>query len=141
MLRKLIWLAVLITLIAISIFVIKQYFWKTQTNLSENENIIRVETPRPNEKIVSPLFVKGEARGYWFFEASFPIKLVDENNNVLAIGIAQAKEDWMTENFVPFETKIEFSKPTAKKGFLILEKDNPSGLPENSKEIKIPINF
>ena len=122
-------------------------FWNYQKNTEdtgnelEKQNLIRVQKPRPNETIQSPLEIKGEARGHWFFEASFPVKLLDSEGQVLATGIAQALSDWMTEDFVLFEVKIEFQKPKTKKGLLILEKDNPSGLPENADELRIPVRF
>ena len=47
----------------------------------------------------------------------------------------------MTENFVPFRTELEFRTPTTERGTLVLEKDNPSGLPENSDELRIPVRF
>jgi len=110
-------------------------------NELEKQDLIRTTNPRPNELIQSPLEIKGEARGYWFFEASFPIKLVDEKGNELGMAIAQAQSDWMTEDFVPFEAKLEFQKPETKKGFLILKKDNPSGLQENDDELRMPVRF
>lgn len=110
-------------------------------NELEKQNLIKVSKPRPNELTESPLEIRGEARGYWFFEASFPVKLLDGNNKEIGWGIAQAKSDWMTEDFVPFEAKIEFQSPMTKKGILILEKDNPSGLPENADELHFPVRF
>lgn len=103
--------------------------------------LVEVESPATDEKVSSPLFVSGRARGVWFFEASFPVELTDENDNILARGIATAKDDWMTEEFVPFEAKLEFEKPSSDSGFLILKKDNPSGLPENDDFMKIPVRF
>ena len=103
--------------------------------------MIKINNPRPNQTIQSPLAISGEARGYWFFEASFLIKLFDENNNLITTAVAKAQGDWMTENFVPFEADLNFSQPSAEKGFLVLEKDNPSGLSENADELRIPIKF
>ncbi len=105
------------------------------------EDLIVVENPRAQEEISSPLFISGKARGYWFFEASFPIELVDENNNLIAQTIAQAKGEWMTEDFVPFEATLNFVNPKTNKGFLIFRKDNPSGLKENDDELRVPIIF
>ncbi|MGB9743628.1 MAG: Gmad2 immunoglobulin-like domain-containing protein, partial [Minisyncoccales bacterium] len=105
------------------------------------EDLIQVESPIANETISSPLIVKGRARGNWFFEASFPVKLLDENGNILAQTYASAKGDWMTTEFVSFEAEIVFSAPSASKGILILEKDNPSGLPEHADELRIPVFF
>jgi spore germination protein GerM len=54
---------------------------------------------------------------------------------------AQAQGDWMTTNFVPFSSTLTFSTPTTPTGILVLQKDNPSGLPENDAEIRIPVRF
>lgn len=107
---------------------------------------IRVDSPRPNQIIKSPLAVTGEARGNWFFEASFPVVLTDWDGRIIAQGIAQASEDWMTTDFVPFEATLEFQKPEfigdfSTRGFLILKKDNPSGLPEHDDAVEIPVVF
>ncbi|MFH1997321.1 MAG: hypothetical protein ABII94_01360, partial [Patescibacteria group bacterium] len=37
-------------------------------NELEKIDLIRVNNPRPNQIIQSPILIKGEARGYWFFE-------------------------------------------------------------------------
>jgi len=47
----------------------------------------------------------------------------------------------MTENFVPFAVSLAFDQPTTATGTLVLQKDNPSGLPENADEITIPVRF
>jgi len=110
-------------------------------NVIEKQDLIVVSTPRPNDSVKSPLLIKGEARGFWFFEASFPVRLLDGNGKELGTAIAQAKSDWMTEDFVPFEATLEFQLPETKKGTLILEKDNPSDLPENADELRFPVRF
>ncbi|MFH1030692.1 MAG: GerMN domain-containing protein [bacterium] len=108
---------------------------------SDKSNLIRVEIPKPDDIIFSPLTVKGEARGNWFFEGSFPVKLYNENNNLLSVSIAQAKGEWMTENLVPFEAEIVFDNPGQGKGTLVFEKDNPSDMPELDDELRIPVFF
>ncbi len=110
-------------------------------NELELRNLIQVSNPRPNQKITSSLSISGQAVGNWFFEASFPIELQDEQGNKLAETVAKAEGEWMTEEFVPFTAKLEFKKPKTNKGKLILKKDNPSGLPENDNELLIPILF
>jgi len=109
--------------------------------LCPHEDLIRVFTPQANEKISSPLLIQGEARGFWFFEATFPVKLLDGQGNLIAQHYAQAKGDWMTEDFVSFEAELVFEAPTTQKGWLVLEKDNPSDLSENAEELRIPIIF
>ncbi len=110
-------------------------------NELEKTDLIRIDYPRPNQPISSPLYISGEARGSWFFEASFPVKLLDKNDNLLATGIAQAQDEWMTENFVPFTATLEFDSNDFQSGILILVKDNPSGLPENDDQLIVPVKF
>lgn len=110
-------------------------------NELEKQDLIIVDDPRPNTEVVNPIIVRGKARGNWFFEASFPIRLIDENGNELGRAIAQAEGEWMTTEFVPFTTNLNFSTLQTKKGKLILEKDNPSGMSENSDELIIPVFF
>ena len=108
---------------------------------SDKSDLIQVDSPKLGATIESPIEVKGKARGYWFFEASFPVKVVDENGVLLGLGIAQAEGEWMTEEFVPFSVKIRFEVSTSTSGYLVLEKDNPSGDPTRDDELKIPIVF
>jgi hypothetical protein len=106
-----------------------------------NKNIF-VTNPISNTEISSPLVVTGEAKGTWFFEASFPVVLTNWDGLIIGQGIAQAKGDWMTENFVPFTATLNFTKPSyGKNGFLILKKDNPSGLAQYDDSIEIPVKF
>lgn len=102
---------------------------------------IKINKPKTNEIVKSPLTIEGIARGAWFFEASAPIRLLDANNKELAAGHIETKSDWMTADFVPFKATVEFTQPETAQGILIIEKDNPSDLPENSNEIQIPVYF
>ena len=119
-----------------------QTFAELVGNELEKINLIRLSTPRPNEIIKNPLIVRGEARGFWFFEAGFPVILTDWDGRIIGQGIATAEKEWMTEEFVPFSATVKFTDPTYKNnGSLILKKDNPSGLPEHDDALEIPIFF
>lgn len=102
---------------------------------------IRVTNPLSNILMQSPFTIVGEARGAWFFEGSFPIRLIDANGKEILSSHVQAKSNWMTNDFVPFEAKITFNTPETDTGTLILMKDNPSGLVQNNNSISIPIRF
>lgn len=111
------------------------------TSTPKASSEIEISSPLSGAEISSPLIVKGRARGNWYFEASFPVQLVDESGKVLATVPAQAQDDWMTEDFVPFEVKLEFDSPAAKKGSIVFNNDNPSGNPETAKSVELPIIF
>jgi hypothetical protein len=112
------------------------------------KDIIRLTTPAQGDLIESPLTLTGEARGMWYFEASFPVMLTNWDGLIIAEGIAQAQSDWMTEEYVPFEVTLTFEPPYKvgdpdfmQKGALILKKDNPSGLPENDDAFETTVLF
>jgi len=104
------------------------------------ENNVRVISPISDGTVSSPLEVTGEAKGIWFFEGSFPAKLVDEKGQTIAEAPATALGEWMTTDIVPFRAILEFSAPSGSSGTLILSRDDPSGqlVPE---EVKIPVTF
>ncbi len=110
-------------------------------NELEKIDLIRINSPRPNQIISSPLIVEGEARGSWFFEGSFPVELQDDKGNTIALKPTDISTNWMTDDFVPFHVIIEFNQPTSTTGMLILHKDNPSGLQELDDALIIPIKF
>lgn len=109
----------------------------TFTNASGND--IAVQTPFPGAVVGKQFSVLGEARGMWYFEASFPIELLDKDGNSLAIAVAQAQGEWMTENFVPFRAEIQAPETYIGPATLMLRRDNPTGLPEYDASISFPI--
>lgn len=110
-------------------------------NELEKADLIKVSSPRPNGTVTSPLEVTGEARGYWYFEASFPVKIYDASGKELGTAVAEATDDWMTNEFVPFKATLTFAAPESGKGYLVLQKNNPSGLKENDDSLIMPIKF
>lgn len=112
---------------------------ETEQNPDSHADLIVVETPASNSVISNPLTVTGRARGFWYFEASFPVELYGQDGELLAIGIAQAQTEWMTEDFVDFVATLDYESETAQNGKLIFRKDNASGLPEHDDHIEIPV--
>lgn len=120
-----------------------QNFVETIPQGQDKSDLIRVSSIAPGEAIASPLILTGEARGTWYFEASFPIAIEDAGGNVIGQGYAQADGEWMTEDFVPFTSiPITFAaQPAGSSGMVVLVKDNPSSLPEHDDYLEIPITF
>jgi hypothetical protein len=106
------------------------------------KDLVVLTSPLAGASITSPVTITGRARGTWFFEASFPVNIVDWDGLIIGQGIAQAQGDWMTSEYVPFTATITFTKPTVKNnGWMILKKDNPSGLPEHDDAFEVPVLF
>jgi hypothetical protein len=101
-----------------------------------------VTAPLANAVVSSPLAVAGTVTGGgWFFEAVFPVKVLDGDGSVLGQGQAQAQSDWMTTGTVPFAASIVFTAPKYATGTILFAKDNPSGLPQNAAEFQLPVRF
>ncbi|MEK7661988.1 MAG: Gmad2 immunoglobulin-like domain-containing protein [Patescibacteria group bacterium] len=137
----------LLLIFAAAAIAVAGYFYyfssvKTPDNGADLSDLIQVSYPKPGQKITSPLKISGKARGYWFFEASFPVILTDWDGKIIAEHYAKAEGEWMTEEFVSFTSEIKFEKPAyGERGFLILKKDNPSDRRELDDSISIPVNF
>lgn len=106
------------------------------------DTLVRLATPAPGDTVTSPLTLRGEARGSWYFEASFPVRLLDADGREIAATYASAQGEWMTREFVPFASSVTFvSPPAGSPGTLVLVKDNPSDQRELDDERRIPVVF
>ena len=103
-------------------------------------SMIEVFSPHPGGVVGKEFVVVGKARGNWYFEGSFPVVVIGSDGNQIGAGIATATGEWMTTDFVEFQTEL-IDLPSAYMGpaTLVLRRDNPSGLPENDASISIPI--
>jgi hypothetical protein len=105
--------------------------------------LLQLDQPHDGQTISSPLTISGKARGEWFFEATFPVVLTNWDGLIIAEGFATAQGDWMTQDFVPFTAELSFVSDTtvSNRGSLILQKANPSGLPEHDDAYEITVLF
>ena len=117
------------------------------TSCEENKNIGEGRTLvlynfREGDILQTGYVIEGKTKDNFFFEGTFPILIQDLNGSNLGNSFAQSKTDWMTSDYVEFATEpLNFDKKDNKEGYLIFKKDNPSGLSENDKEIKIKVRF
>jgi len=139
-----VWIPVLVLAVAIGVLLYVQA-GKNQppSNIISQTNAnIQVIQPVVNGTVTSPLVIFGKAVGNWYFEASFPIKLYNNNNVLIGQTTAQAQGDWMTTNFVPFTASLTFpAQATGSVGTLVLEKDNPSGELQNADSYSMNVTF
>lgn len=98
-----------------------------------------VTSPEPGTTVGKTFQVKGEAPGNWYFEASFPVKVIDPQGNTLANSYGQAQSEWMTTDQVPFIAEVKIEKAYTGPATVIIMKDNPSGLPEHDDSIDFQI--
>jgi hypothetical protein len=110
-------------------------------NQLEYHDEIIILSPRPGETVKRNLTISGQAKGQWFFEGQFSAELLNDKGESLGQTAVKATAEWMTEDFVPFEATMNISKSESHNGNLYLRNANPSGLPENEKEIRIPVNI
>lgn len=139
---RLIWMIVGLVIVLGGAFLI----WRNSAsvdrgNAKEMADLIVLDTPKPNAELQSPVEISGQARGQWYAESSFPLRLLDGNGQELVAKPVKATGDWMTQDFVPFATTLEFAQPTTATGTLMLLKDNPSGKPENDAFLRVPVKF
>jgi hypothetical protein len=102
---------------------------------------LRVDTPQAGQTVSSPLVVRGSARGPWFFEATFPVTLLDGHGQRIAQAHATAQGEWMTTDWVPFSASLEFAPPATATGTLLIENANPSGDPGRAQSRRIEVRF
>lgn len=118
----------------------RNFRWEL-TGKEKEETEVIIFSPQPNQLVDSPLRVEGKAKGTWFFEAAMPIKILDEEGRELAVSYAQALDNWMTEDFIPFSGEIRFISDKEQAGLLVLNKANPSGLAEYEEAFSLPVRL
>lgn len=111
----------------------------TYKNASVND--IVPELPSVGAVVGKEFKVTGKARGYWFFEASFPISVLDKNGETLTTSVAKAGGEWMTTDFVNFSADISIPENYTGPATLFLNKDNPSDMRSKDASISFPITI
>lgn len=109
-----------------------------------DESTASVSNLSANQRISSPFTLRGMAEG-WFFEGSFTVKVFDTiGGTQIGTGFAMVPPgagSWMDPGSLPFEAQVYFVSNELSEGVLVLEKANPSGLPEHDESITIPVRF
>jgi hypothetical protein len=111
------------------------------TYSNSTKDMITVDLPFPGAVTGKDFIIKGQARGTWFFEGSFPVVVLDKDGKVLFAGIATSSESWMTTNFIPFSSSVKVPVSYIGKATVILKKDNPSGEASRDASISFPITI
>lgn len=76
------------------------------------------------------------------FEGQMSLTLRIQDGPSFGTTTLKADGDWMTSEKVPFSGRLTFLPPAnVDVAILVIEADNPSGLPENEKKIEIPVRL
>jgi hypothetical protein len=100
---------------------------------------VLVDSPRPGAVVGKSFSVMGRARGSWFFEASFPVEVLDQSGNVVASAPATTTAPWMTNDLIPFRANLMVPASYIGPATILLKKDNPSGQSENDASVSYPV--
>ncbi len=98
-----------------------------------------VTSPASGAKVAHTFTVSGSAPNNWYFEAVFPIQVRDSNDDLIANAQARAQSDWTKPGMIAFTANVTIDAAYSGPATLIVLKDNPSGNPENSDEVTVPI--
>lgn len=91
-----------------------------------------------NQSVSLPYQINGTAPGGWFFEATFPVRLLGQTNAVILETYAKASGDWMTPGPVAFTISLPANAYHGT-ATLVMSKNNASGEPQNDASVSLPI--
>lgn len=98
---------------------------------------VEIKSPLPNSTVSGDFAVKGSMPGFWYFEAIAQFKIVDSSYNEIAVGTIQSLSDWMTEQRVPFELKLNSGNFSYKgEATIIIQSENVQGDIEGELKVK-----
>ncbi|MDX9739004.1 MAG: GerMN domain-containing protein [Candidatus Dojkabacteria bacterium] len=114
---------------------------KAQVLYSKSEKGVKlyINDIKENDTVQVGSTLSGSIKGGWFFEGEFPVRVLNEDMEILDTLLAKATEDWMTEEDVSFELKLDIDIHESSKVILRFERSNPSGLVENDDYIDFPV--
>lgn len=114
--------------------------WPT-TGTSTLDAFVQPAEPAPGASVGSPLRLAGQAVGNWFFEGTFPVRIVGANGEELASGYVTADGPWMTTRFVAYKGALPFSVTEPTRATLILQRANPSALAVHDASVRVPLTL
>lgn len=99
--------------------------------------------PEPDKEVSLPLKITGYVNGEgWIgFEGQVgTVKLISQNGDQLASAVLTATTDWMNP-LISFEASLEPQLIELGPAVLVFNNENPSGLEENSRESRLPVDI
>ncbi len=99
--------------------------------------------PQAQQKILPPLTITGQARGYWFYNNEFPVIVYDSTDTAIAYGVAKTTADTNTKEFLPFTAVIEEYTflPAKKRGYILFQRSTGDIQQGRQNTARVPIQF
>lgn len=110
------------------------------------EGVIEITNLKRNQVICADgqVTIEGRARGWWYFEATFPVDILDTHGQPIGQHYAEAQGEWMTNDFVPFKAVVKFREPQGLNGSIVFHRSDPSGGFEGNgrpRKYVMPVRF
>jgi hypothetical protein len=130
-----------IVFLLLAFFVAFSFYFSRQGGNAPAEGKIEIYGIEGVQTVSSPLTIKGRVTGgNWIgFEGQVGnVQLVDSEEKVLGSAVLKASSDWMKFP-IDFETVLSFENPEGENVSLVFHNENPSGLPEKSAVMSLPL--
>ena len=107
--------------------------------LSERGSKLILENLKQGDTVEDGYEVKGKVSGEWFFEGNFPVRVLNEQGEIVKFISVTTQDDWMTSDLISFSFKLDTQLEEESIVVLRFEKSNPSGLEENDDFAQVTI--
>lgn len=110
------------------------------TSVLTSKSAVIFDSPQHQDRVRSPLVVKGRARQDWFMVGWIPVALMDSSGTLVASGRAVADGYIPQGAFTPFTVTLTYSPDAVNKGergYLVLKKVSTDLSVTDSKAIEI----
>jgi hypothetical protein len=101
-------------------------------------DVATVATPAADARVTSPLTVSGVAPAGWFFENSFPVRIIDAQGEEIAMAPATPRVNWTEPGDKEFDATLTFSVSTETPATIVLQEDMP-GEGARPRETRVPV--
>jgi hypothetical protein len=134
--------AILLAIIVIGVFVITFFMTRSIDTSKTDERLIVLDSPIAEEWIGNPITVSGKVKSSWILEGMPIAILTNWDGLIIAEVITQKVGEVDKEGFQKFKADIKYEKPEYnERGFLIVQKSNPTRDPKKADAEEIMIYF
>lgn len=134
--------AILLASVVIGVFLITFFMTRGLDSPQVDGRLIVLETPKSEEWVGNPVVVSGRAKSSWIQEGMPIAILTNWDGLIIAEVITQKVGEVDSQGFQSFRAEIIYEKPEYnERGFLIVQKANPTRDPQKADAEEIMIYF